>query len=109
MRSGFLIVCLFLVNHANLKNAQDISGNTLSSELDKLADSIGWSFLQGEYKKLQYQETRTDGEKQVQEVKIGGRMIEVDNALKKLKEAVKKDQLSSAVVPQDFCVDREYQ
>lgn len=28
-------------------------------------------------------------------------MIEVDNALKKLKEAVEKDQLSSAVVPQD--------
>lgn len=42
MRSGFLIVCLFVVNHANLKNAQDISGNTLASELDKLADSIGW-------------------------------------------------------------------
>lgn len=41
--------------------------------------------------------------------KIGGQMIEVDNALKKLKEAVEKDQMSSAVVPQDCCVDREYQ
>lgn len=41
--------------------------------------------------------------------KIGGRMIEVDNALKKLKEAVEEDQLSSAVVPQDGCVDWEYQ
>lgn len=54
---------MFVVNHANLMNAQDISGNTLATELDKLADSIGWSFLQGEYNKLQYQETRTDGEK----------------------------------------------
>lgn len=99
------------MNHANLKNAQDISGNTLVTELDKLANSIGWSFLQGEYNKLQYQETRTDGEKQVQEIagKIGGRMIEVDNALKKLKEAVEKDQLSSVEVPQDCCVDWEYQ
>lgn len=41
--------------------------------------------------------------------KIGGRMIEVDTALKKLKEAVEKDQLSSAEVPQDCCVDWEYQ
>lgn len=41
--------------------------------------------------------------------KIGGRMIEVDTALKKLKEAVEKDQLSSAEFPQDCCVDWEYQ
>lgn len=41
--------------------------------------------------------------------KIVGRMIEVDNALKKLKEAVEKDQLSSVEVPQDCCVDWEYQ
>lgn len=41
--------------------------------------------------------------------KIGGRMIEVENALKKLKEAVEKDQLSSAEVPKDCCVDWEYQ
>lgn len=36
-------------------------------------------------------------------------MIEVNNALKKLKEAVEEDQLSSDYVPQDCCVDREYQ
>lgn len=41
--------------------------------------------------------------------KIGGRMIEVDNALKKLKEAVEKDQLSFAEFSQDCCVDLEYQ
>lgn len=40
--------------------------------------------------------------------KIGGRMIEVDNALKKLKEAVEEDQMSSDYVPQDCCVDGEY-
>lgn len=41
--------------------------------------------------------------------KIGGRMIKVDNALKKLKEAVEEDQLSSIEAPQDCCVDRNYQ
>lgn len=41
--------------------------------------------------------------------KIGGRMEEVDIALKRLKEAVVEDQLSSANVPQDCCVDGEYQ
>lgn len=41
--------------------------------------------------------------------KIAGRMKEVDNALTKLKEAVEGDQLSSANVPQDCCVDGEYQ
>lgn len=41
--------------------------------------------------------------------KIGERMIEVDIALKDLKEAVEEDKLSSAEVPQDCCVDGEYQ
>lgn len=41
--------------------------------------------------------------------KIGGRMEEVDIALKRLKEAVVEDQLSFANVPQDCCVDGEYQ
>lgn len=41
--------------------------------------------------------------------KIGGRMKEVDDALTNLKEAVEKDQLSSDNVPQDCCVDGEYQ
>lgn len=36
-------------------------------------------------------------------------MVEVDIALKKLKEAVEEDQLSSANAPQDCCVDEEYQ
>lgn len=40
--------------------------------------------------------------------KIGGRMIEVDSALKKLKEAVEEDQLSSIEAPQDCCMDGEY-
>lgn len=41
--------------------------------------------------------------------KIGGRINEVDNALKKLKEVVELDQLSSANVPQGCCENREYQ
>lgn len=41
--------------------------------------------------------------------KIGGRMIKVDNALKKLKEAVEEDQLSSIEAPHDCCVDGNYQ
>lgn len=36
-------------------------------------------------------------------------MIEVDNALKRLKEAVEEDQLSSIEAPQDCCVDGHYQ
>ncbi|XP_065942394.1 VWFA and cache domain-containing protein 1 isoform X1 [Magallana gigas] len=111
MRTKFLMVCLFVVNHVVLQNAQEISGDILATELDKVADSMGYSFLQNEYNKLRYQDTRTDGKKQVREIagKIGGRMIEVNNALKKLKEAVEEDQLSSDYVPQDCCVDREYQ
>lgn len=41
--------------------------------------------------------------------KIGGRINEVDNALKKLKEVVELDQLSSVNVPQGCCENREYQ
>nr|XP_034337034.1 VWFA and cache domain-containing protein 1 [Crassostrea gigas]XP_034337496.1 VWFA and cache domain-containing protein 1 [Crassostrea gigas]XP_034337917.1 VWFA and cache domain-containing protein 1 [Crassostrea gigas] len=111
MRGRFVLLCLFALNLAVLQNAQEFNGDTLSSELNKLADSIGWSFLQGEYNKLGYKETKIDGEKQVDEIagKIGRRMIEVDNALKKLKEAVEEDQMSSADVPQDCCVDGDYQ
>uniref|UniRef100_K1PY18 Uncharacterized protein n=1 Tax=Magallana gigas TaxID=29159 RepID=K1PY18_MAGGI len=120
MRGRFLLLCLFTLNLAVLQNAQEFNGDTPSSELDKLVDSIGWSFLQGEYNKLGYKETKIDGEKQVDEVptsiiilkiagKIGRRMLEVDNALRKLKEAVEEDQLSSANVPQDCCVDGDYQ
>eukprot|EP00105_Crassostrea_gigas_P020471 XP_011439263.1 PREDICTED: uncharacterized protein LOC105336600 [Crassostrea gigas] len=111
MRGRFLLLCLFTLNLAVLQNAQEFNGDTPSSELDKLVDSIGWSFLQGEYNKLGYKETKIDGEKQVDEIagKIGRRMLEVDNALRKLKEAVEEDQLSSANVPQDCCVDGDYQ
>lgn len=41
--------------------------------------------------------------------KIGGRINEVDNGLKTLKEVVELDQLSSANVPQGCCENREYQ
>lgn len=41
--------------------------------------------------------------------KIGRQMIEVDIALKKLKEVLEEDQLLSAEVPQDCCMDGEYQ
>ncbi|XP_034314932.2 VWFA and cache domain-containing protein 1 isoform X1 [Magallana gigas] len=111
MRVRYLLVCLLVVKHVVQQNAQEISGDILANELNKVADSVGWSFLQNEYNKMRYQETRLDGEKQVREIagKIGGRMIKVDNALKKLKEAVEEDQLSSIEAPQDCCVDRNYQ
>lgn len=110
MRVPYLFVCLFIVNQVVLTSAQDINAGILSDELNKVADSVGWSFLQGEYNKLQYKEKNIDGIMLVREIagKIGGRMIEVDNALKKLKEAVEEDQLSSDYVPQDCCVDGEY-
>ncbi|XP_034328195.2 VWFA and cache domain-containing protein 1 isoform X2 [Magallana gigas] len=110
MRVPYLFVCLFIVNQVVLTSAQDINAGILSDELNKVADSVGWSFLQGEYNKLQYREKNIDGIMLVREIagKIGGRMIEVDNALKKLKEAVEEDQLSSDYVPQDCCVDGEY-
>lgn len=41
--------------------------------------------------------------------KISGRMDDVAAALVDLKSAVESDQLSSAVVPQDCCVDGVYQ
>lgn len=41
-----LLVCLFVVNHVVVQNAQEISGDNLARELNKVADSVGWSFLQ---------------------------------------------------------------
>nr|XP_019926041.2 VWFA and cache domain-containing protein 1 isoform X1 [Crassostrea gigas] len=106
-----LFVCLFVVNHVVVQIAQEIKGDNLARELDKVADSVGWSFLQNEYNNLRYRETNIDGRNRVREIagKIGGRMIEVDNALKRLKEAVEEDQLSSIEAPQDCCVDGNYQ
>lgn len=46
MRVQFLVVCLFVVNQVALKSAQEISGDILASELDKVAVSMGYSFLQ---------------------------------------------------------------
>uniref|UniRef100_A0A8W8N3R2 VWFA domain-containing protein n=1 Tax=Magallana gigas TaxID=29159 RepID=A0A8W8N3R2_MAGGI len=111
MKVRYLLACLFVVKHVIPQNAQEINGDILARELNKVADSVGWSFLQNEYNKLRYLETKPDGEKLVNEIakKIGGRMEEVDIALKRLKEAVVEDQLSSANVPQDCCVDGEYQ
>uniref|UniRef100_K1QK79 VWFA and cache domain-containing protein 1 n=1 Tax=Magallana gigas TaxID=29159 RepID=K1QK79_MAGGI len=111
MKVLYLLTCLFVVKHVIPQNAQEINGDILARELNKVADSVGWSFLQNEYNKLRYLETKPDGEKLVKEIakKIGGRMEEVDIALKRLKEAVVEDQLSSANVPQDCCVDGEYQ
>lgn len=114
MMVDWLLVCLFVISDQvvlqSAQSAQDISGDILASELNKVADSVGWSFLQGEYNKLQYKESKADGNMLVREIagKISGRMIEVDNALKKLKEAVEEDQLSSEV-PQDCCMDGDYQ
>lgn len=106
-----LLVCLFVMNHVVVQSGQEISGDILARELNKVADSVGWSFLQSKYSNLRYQEAKIDGQNHVREIagKIGRRMIEVDNALKKLKEAVEEDQLSSVNVPQDCCVDGEYQ
>lgn len=41
-----LFVCLFVVNHVVVQIAQEIKGVILARELDKVADSVGWSFLQ---------------------------------------------------------------
>lgn len=41
-----LFVCLFVVNHVVVQIAQEIKGDNLARELDKVADSVGWSFLQ---------------------------------------------------------------
>lgn len=41
-----LFVCLFVVNHVVVQSAQEIKGEILAKELDKVADSVGWSFLQ---------------------------------------------------------------
>lgn len=41
-----LFVCLFVVNHVVVQSAQEIKGEILARELDKVADSVGWSFLQ---------------------------------------------------------------
>lgn len=48
MRVTLLFVCLFVVSQVVLKSAQEISANILSNELNKVADSVGWSFLQVE-------------------------------------------------------------
>ncbi|XP_065940278.1 VWFA and cache domain-containing protein 1 [Magallana gigas] len=111
MKVRYLLACLFVVKHVIPQNAQEINGDILARELNKVADSVGWSFLQNEYNKLRYLETKPNGDRLVKEIakKIGGRMAEVDIALKRLKEAVVEDQLSSANVPQDCCVDGEYQ
>lgn len=46
MTMRVLFVCLFVVNHAVVQIAQEIKGDILARELDKVADSVGWSFLQ---------------------------------------------------------------
>lgn len=41
-----LLVCLFVMNHVVVQSGQEISGDILARELNKVADSVGWSFLQ---------------------------------------------------------------
>lgn len=48
MRVPYLSVCLFIVNQVVPTSAQDINAGILSDELNKVADSVGWSFLQVE-------------------------------------------------------------
>lgn len=46
MKVTFLSVCLCVAIHVARHSAQEISGDILARELDKVADSVGWSFLQ---------------------------------------------------------------
>lgn len=46
MRVTFLSMCLCMVNQVVLGSAQEINGDILARELNKVADSVGWSFLQ---------------------------------------------------------------
>lgn len=48
MRVPYLSVCLFIVNQVVPTSAQDINAGILSDELNKVADSVGWSFIQVE-------------------------------------------------------------
>lgn len=48
MRVPYLSVCLLVVNQVVLTSAQEINAGILSDELNKVADSVGWSFLQVE-------------------------------------------------------------
>ncbi|XP_022331617.1 VWFA and cache domain-containing protein 1-like [Crassostrea virginica] len=107
-----LAVYLFalIFQYVHNAHAQEISGEILANKLNQVADAVGWSFIQNEYNKLKYKDTKTDGEKLVREIsdKISGRMKDVATGLKELKTAVELDQLSSAVVPQDCCMDGVY-
>lgn len=46
MKVRYLLACLFVVKHVIPQNAQEINGDILARELNKVADSVGWSFLQ---------------------------------------------------------------
>lgn len=46
MKVRYLLTCLFVVKHVIPQNAQEINGDILARELNKVADSVGWSFLQ---------------------------------------------------------------
>lgn len=46
MKVRYLLVCLFVVKQVIQQNAQEINGDILSRELNKVANSVGWSFLQ---------------------------------------------------------------
>nr|XP_022331553.1 VWFA and cache domain-containing protein 1-like [Crassostrea virginica] len=105
-----LVLLVLACGYIQKTQGQSISGDILASELDRVADAVGLSFIQNEYNKLRYQETRTDGEKLVQEIadKISKRMNDVETALRSLKTAVETDQQTD-VVPQDCCMDGVYQ
>lgn len=46
MNVRYILACLFVVKHVIPQNAQEINGEILARELKKVADSVGWSFLQ---------------------------------------------------------------
>ncbi|XP_022300000.2 VWFA and cache domain-containing protein 1-like [Crassostrea virginica] len=113
MTAEFLWVYFLVITRCLVQNthAQDINGKILANELSKVADAVGFYFMQNVYNNLEYQETRTDGEKLAREIseKISGRMTKIATALVDLKSAVETDQLSSAVLPQECCMDGVYQ
>lgn len=51
MNVRYILACLFVVKHVIPQNAQEINGDILARELNKVADSVGWSFLQVQLQK----------------------------------------------------------
>ncbi|XP_048728643.2 VWFA and cache domain-containing protein 1-like [Ostrea edulis] len=110
----YFVVVFCVVNFEPVKrtDAQQINGDILADELNKVTDALGVSFIQEEYNKLKYNDIVTDGEAESRYIakKIGERMEKMEEALTKLKQEMEKqyEMMTPSSTYQDCCSSRDY-